>query len=208
MAINATKEGGSDFEPVPAGTYPARCYSMVHIGTIKESYMGQDKIMNKVRLSWELPTELKVFKEDEGEKPMVISKDYTLSMFEKANLRKDLESWRGKGFTEEEAESFDITNLLGIECQISIIHKTNKSNKTYAIISAISTLVKGTECPPQVNPNFEFNYDEPFNQEGFDSLPDWIKNKMRESEEYKAVFQPHNNEVKEDESMPEDDLPF
>src|SRR3990167_3685661 len=37
---------------------------------------------------------------------MTISKFYTLSLSEKANLRKDLEGWRGKSFTESELEGF------------------------------------------------------------------------------------------------------
>lgn len=210
--IEAKNNGGADFEPVPAGTYPARCYSMVHIGTIVEQFKGESKTINKVRLSWELPTELKVFKEENGEQPMVISKDYTLSMHEKSNLRKDLESWRGKGFTEEESEVFDITNLLGVECQISIIHKKTKAGKTYANISAISTLMKGTSCPEQVNKTFEFNYNQPFMQDEFDSLPDWLKDKMKTSQEYKAIFNPQDKDLTDDSGTstndPEDDLPF
>ncbi len=210
--IEAKNNGGADFEPVPAGTYPARCYSMIHIGHIVEQFKGESKTMNKVRLSWELPTELKVFKEENGEQPMVISKDYTLSMHEKSNLRKDLESWRGKGFTVEESESFDITNLLGVECQISIIHKTTKAGKTYANISAISTLMKGTSCPEQVNKSFEFNYNQPFLQEEFDALPDWLKDKMRTSQEYKALHNPEDNNLDDNAETfvaeGDDDLPF
>lgn len=47
----------------------------------------------------ELPTELRVFSEKKGEQPLVIDKEYTLSMAEKSNLRKDLKLWRGKEFT-------------------------------------------------------------------------------------------------------------
>lgn len=188
MAITATNEGGSGFEPIAAGTYAARCYSMIHIGTLYELYMGQMKDQNKVRITWELPTELKEFKEGEGEKPYMVSKDYLLSMYEKANLRKHLESWRGKKFTEDEAKSFDVTNLLGKECLLSIIHKPSKDgSKVYAEISGVSTLPKGMVCPPQINPSFEFSY-EPFDQEKFLSLPEWIRKKMETTPEYKKAI--------------------
>ena len=120
MPITATNEGGGNYAPLEAGTYPARCYSMVHIGTIQEEFQGEKKTMNKVRISWELPTELKEFKQGEGEKPYVLSKEFTLSLHEKSSLRAFLKSWRGKDFTEEEAKSFDVTKLLGVTCMLSL----------------------------------------------------------------------------------------
>lgn len=186
MAIIATNEGGSGFEPIEAGTYAARCVSMVHIGTIKGTFEGQEKIQNKVRLTWELPTELKVFKEENGEQPYFVSKDFTISMHEKATLRKFLEAWRGKGFSEDEAKSFDITVLLGKPCMLSVIHKS-KDGRTYAEISSLSSLPKGMTVPDQISPTFEFSWAE-FDQAKFDSLADWLKAKMKTSKEYEHRF--------------------
>jgi len=200
----------SDFKPVEAGTYVARCYSMVHVGTIEQEYMGEIKEMNKVRISWELPTELKVFKEEKGEQPQSVSKEFTLSMHEKANLRKFLESWRGKGFSEEEAKKFDVTKLLGKPCMISIIHKTSKQGKLYAEISSISTLPKGMTCPEQINPSFEFTFT-PYDHEKFLTLPDWLRDKIKLSKEFRMMNEPDHAETKSDEpTIPStnDDLPF
>lgn len=207
--IEATASS-TDFKPVDAGTYVARCYSMVHIGTIEQEYMGEIKEMNKVRISWELPTELKVFKEEKGEQPQSVSKEFTLSMHEKANLRKFLESWRGKGFTEEEAKKFDVTKLLGKSCMISIIHKTSKQGKIYAEISSISTLPKGMTCPEQINPSFEFTFT-PYTPEKFEVLSDWLKDKIKTSKEYRMMNEPDHSETSPDEpELPStnDDLPF
>lgn len=199
---------GTNYTPIPAGTYIARCYSMIHIGTIKESYMGEEKELNKVRITWELPTELKEFKIGEGEKPYSIAKEFTLSMHEKANLRKFLESWRGKGFTDEEAKNFDVTKLLGKSCLISVIHKTNKQGNAYAIISSVSTLPKGMICPDQINKTFEFSWEQ-FDQSKFDSLLDYIKDRMKTSNQYKLLIQPGHTEVSIDNVQTEDDdLPF
>ena len=211
MSINASSNS-QNFEPAPSGTYAARCFSMIHIGTIPQEFMGEQKELNKVRIYWELPTEKKVFKESEDEKPLIISKEFTLSMNEKANLRKFLESWRGKGFTEAEAEQFDITVLLGKPCLISIIHKTTKQGKKYADISSVSVLPKGMECPEQINPSYEFNY-EPFDEDKFNKLPDWLRDKMKTSQEYKKAINPNheNIEEKDTETNNEEDdssLPF
>src|SRR4051812_29825095 len=53
MAIIAT---AAQRELIPAGNYPARCYQMIQIGTVEELVMGETKVLNKVRIGWELPT--------------------------------------------------------------------------------------------------------------------------------------------------------
>ena len=210
MAIIASNNGGTSFEPIPSGSYAARCFSMVHMGTIEETILGTVKKLNKVRITWELPTELKVFKEENGEQPHVISKEFTLSLHEKATLRNFLKNWRGKDFTEEEAKSFDIEKLVGAPCMLNITHKQSKDGtKTYAEIGSVSTMPKGLICPPQINPSFVWTYDN-FDVSKFGLLPDFLKNKMVNSEEYKHAVtggqehESHTNNVPE----LEDDLPF
>lgn len=204
MAIYA-ENTSTTFTPMQAGAYAARCYSMIQIGTVTETILGEDKTLHKVRLSFEYPTELKVFKEENGEQPYVISKEFTLSMHEKASLRKFLESWRGKSFTEDQAKKFDITALLGIQCMINVIHKVAKNGNTYAEIASISPLPKGMMCPEPINKQLVLSYDS-FDTNIFDSLPDYIKDKMRASKEFKALSNPnHIDTPSEDDS---DNLPF
>ncbi len=62
MSINASKPEG-DFKKVAPGNYIARCFKMIEIGTIMETYNGETKRQKKVMLTWELPTELEVFSE-------------------------------------------------------------------------------------------------------------------------------------------------
>jgi hypothetical protein len=187
IQILASSTGGSNYEPIAAGTYVARCYSMIHLGTIKESYMGEEKFVNKVRLTFELPTEMKVFKEENGEQPQVISKEFTLSLGDKSNLRAFLNSWRGKALTEDECKSFDIAVLAGKPCTLSIIHKTSKaSGKTYAEIASIGGVMKGMAVPDLINPEMVFSVTN-FDQVAFDSFPDFIKEKIASSQEYQAL---------------------
>lgn len=207
MAINATNNGSTPRELIPAGNYIARCYKMIEIGTVEEIILGDKKILHKVRIGWELPTELKIFSPEKGEQPVVIDKEYTLSLADKANLRKDLKSWRGQDFTEEQAKSFDITKLIGVPCMINIIHKPSKKDpsKVYEEIAGITPMPKGVVCPEQINRNFILSYDE-FDEELFNMLPDFIKNKMMTSVEYQAVKNPASVNIPEPEK--EDDLPF
>jgi hypothetical protein len=192
MAIIATNKGGeSNYTLIPAGNHIARCYSMVELGTLTETILGQEKQVHKIRLTFELPDELRVFNADKGEQPCVISKEFTLSMNEKSNLRAFLKSWRGKDFTEEEAASFDVTKLLGVPCLLNIIHKPSKKDpsRIYDEIASATPLMKNMTCPPQVNSNFEFSLQE-WNPNHFELLPEFLKEKVRSSKEYKAMFAP------------------
>lgn len=209
MAILATNNG-QQRELIPAGNYLGRCYQMIEIGTVNEIILGTAKTLKKVRIGWELPTELKVFNEEKGEQPCVISKEFTLSMHEKSGLRAALKSWRGKDFSEEEAKAFDITKLLGVPCMINIIHKPGKADpsKTYQEIAGITGVPKGMQVPDQINRTMCLSYDN-FDIDLFDSLPDFIKDKMRGSLEYVAMKQPNVHNMDNHNDQPNiDDLPF
>lgn len=188
-------------EIVPSGTHIARCCSMIHIGTVEWEWQGETKYTDKVRLCFELPNEMRDFGVEE--KPMVIEKEYTKSLHEKANLRRDLEGWRGKSFTNQELSSFDITDVLGSPCNLSIIHKTAKSGNEFAQIGSISGITKGTKCPDQFNDSFIFNYEDNFNEEWLELQPEWIQDQIKGTDEYKSKM----NQQKFKEIIP-NDMPF
>jgi hypothetical protein len=187
MPIIATNKKGADVELIEAGSYPARIYQMIHLGNIA-GYQGQ--IQNKVRIGFELPTEMKVFNEEKGEQPRVMSKEYTLSFNEKANLRKLIDACDSEalkvgddGFLEE----FDIEQLIGKTCLITISHKQRKDGEgTYACISNETAIPKGMECAGAINPTMVLSYDN-WNEEIFENLPDFLKEKIVSSDEYKQM---------------------
>lgn len=188
-------------EIVPSGTHVARCYSMIHIGTVEWEYQGEKKFSNKVRLSFELPNEMRTY--GDLEMPMSIDKEYTLSMHEKANLRKDLEMWRGKSFTTQELGNFDVTDLLGASCNLTVIHKTTKAGNEYATIGGLSAITKGTKMPAQFNLSFIFNYHDNFDTKWLDEQPDWIQEQIKSTEEYASKM----NQL-EFADTDKDDMPF
>ena len=200
MAITASTKSTFKKEIIPSGSHVARCFSMIHIGTESFEYLGETKTANKVRLTFEIPGEKRVYKEENGEQPMVISKEYTLSLHEKSNLRKDLETWRGQKLTDDELGSFDITKLIGVECMLSIVH-SERNGKEYSNINGISRVPKGLECEAQINESFEFNFDSCFDK--FDSLPEFLKDKIKSTPEYAKATE-SVVEIKLD----EDGLPF
>lgn len=176
MGIIAKDKGG-DFKPVPAGTHVAVCTMVVDMG-IQPG--GKFKPARKVYLRWELPNEVMEWADKEGTKhtgPMVIGKQYTLSLNEKATLRGDLEAWRGCTFSEQELAGFDLVNVLGKPCMVGVMHNTN-GNKTYANISAVMGLSKGIAAPKATGSLIQYSIED-HDQRVFDGLPGWLQEAIK-----------------------------
>ncbi len=193
MATIATKKQGASFDPIPEGAYPARIYSFIHMGT-GPGYLGQ--IQNKIRLTFEFPTEMKVFKEENGPQPMVLSQEYTLSTHEKSQLRKVIEACDPKALKtvgdDGLVDAYDAEQLVGKACLVTVIHKKGKTgDEVYANIGNCTVMPKGMECPLQINPSVVLSYDN-FDQEVFDKLPKFIQEKMQSSYEYQKMNEDPN----------------
>ena len=188
MTISAPFNKQGDFEVVPSGNHLARVYSIVHIGTIAGEYMGTPQMTDMVRITFELPTVTKEFKEGEGEKPFSVSRDYTNSMSEKANLYALVEGMLGGFSNANENEVFNVLDLMGKSCLLNVIHKTAKaSGNQYALIQGASPLPQGMEMPEAVNKEFILDFNDNWSNEKFESLPDFIKDKIKGSNEYKGL---------------------
>jgi len=198
-----TDTGGGDFEQPPVGTHLARCVKIIDIGTQKGEYQGKATSKRQVIIGWELPTELMQDGEQAG-KPFTVSKFYTASLGEKANLRKDLENWRGRAFTEAELAGFDSANILGKPCMLSLT--TNDKGKVR--VTGVMAAPKGMDIPPQVNPTLYFSLDE-FNPDTYESLSDGIKKLVQASPEYQQAVspKPRTQQAGSFQEM-DDDIPF
>lgn len=188
MTLTAPK--GKAFDPVPAGSHVARLYQIVHIGTIKTSWQGKETMTDKVRLTFELCNETKVFKEGEEARPFSISREFSFYMSRKANLRQFVEGMIGTMLDEDEAATFDLEKLLGQECLLNVVHTVSKANgQTYADIKTASPLPKGMTAPAIYNAAklIDVNTATP---EQIDELPEFLRDKMKGSDEYDRRFNP------------------
>lgn len=175
---------GADFEMCPEGSHVAVCYRVIDLGTQDTTYLGAAKRKHLILISWELPHEPM----NDG-RPFTISKRYTYSSDPKANLRKDLESWRGQAFTDADLGEFDIGRLVGVGCMINVMH-AEKGEKTYTNVTAIMRLPKGTKAPELFNPRLCLSLsDRPFDYAGFDTLSDGLKDMIRKAPEYVAAVE-------------------
>lgn len=178
MALVATEKGGGEFEMTPEGTYVGRCYKIIDLGTQTTTGQYGTKEQHKVMISWELlDDEVKM---DDG-RPFSATQWYTVSLHEKSKLRSDLEAWRGKKFTKEELEGFNLANVLGSYCMIQVVHSEDGK---YANVNAIMSF-KG-EKPKPVNPDVVFDIDEP-DMEVFNAMSDNMKAKIQAAPEWKPA---------------------
>lgn len=174
----------ADFEPPPEGSHIAVCHRVVDLGTQDTTYQGQPKKSHLILISWELPNE-----HMQDGRPFTISKRYTYSSSSKSNLRKDLESWRGKKFEDWELGEFDIGRLIGVGCMLNIVHE-QKGENLYSNIAAIMRLPKGTEAPALTNTAVCFSLaDRPFSHEVFSMLSERLQETIKKSPEYKAAVE-------------------
>ncbi len=136
MPIIAKGGESKEFTPAPAGVHQSVCVDVIDKGILEQTYSGKTKKQHKIVIAWQIDEP-----RDDG-KPFLVFKRYTLSLNEKATLRKDLESWRGRAFTRDEEMGFDVETVLGVNCLLNIQHNTVEG-KTYANVVSIMPLVKG-----------------------------------------------------------------
>lgn len=139
MAIIAKASGGN-FVPAPAGVWPGVCVDVVDLGIMQQEFGGKKKTLHKIRIVWQI-SEVR-----HDNKPHQASKMYTLSLHEKATLRKDLESWRGRAFTEPELQGFDVESVLSAPALLNIV-ESSKNGKVYANVMGVMRLPKNMEAP-------------------------------------------------------------
>lgn len=201
MAIFAPKPSKKNSFLIPSDSYTARCISIIDLGTQSIEWEKEIKLQRKIRFTFEIPDVMHVFNEEAGEQPAVVSKEFTLSMHEKGNLRPFINSWLGKQMSDAEAITFDIASLLGKDCFISIIH-TEKDGNTYANIGSISKTPSKMVCDPPINELVEFSIEE-INTPKFEKLHAFIQDKIKNSEEYKKSLKSYNDDI-----IDITDLPF
>lgn len=185
------EDKGGSFESTPAGMHLARCYRIIDLGTQKSEYMGVSKLLHKIMLGWEIHgvnDDGSAIKMKDG-RPFAMFKNYTFSWAEKANLRADLQSWRGKPFTQEEMRRFDLKNVLGAWCMLNVIEKPGSDGKIYVNVAGVSpvpAVIKNAGLPAAINPNEMFTLSDP-DMVMFQGFSDNLKKKIMASPEWEKL---------------------
>ena len=179
--VHAYDKGGESFKPCPPGNHAARVCEIVFLGTVHSEFKGVAKDSPQIRISFEIPSELR----EDGQPFVVSTMPITLSVNKKASFRKLAQGI--VTFTPEMEKDFDADMLLGKTCLINVINVPSKSdaNVIYANITGASPLPKGMEVAAAVNPqkNFDINTS-PLSE--IDELPEFIAKAIMGTPEYLA----------------------
>lgn len=208
MSFVLTNTSSGRREVLEADYYVARCYGIVITGTTFNQQYGNTQ--TKVVFLWELPNELITFEKD-GETvtvPKTISKTFTLSMNERSNLRKLLESWIDRPFTPEELEAgVNIAKFCGSGCRLAIgVGQKQDGGKYNTVDKAVR--LKDAKCPPLHNEKILFDITDPEEDlNDIDRLPAWIQDAVRKSDEYQQRMYPEDYEDAPVDTA-DGDLPF
>lgn len=221
MSMIASDNGGQTIEKLENGVYTAVSSAIIDLGVQKNEQFG--KTQRKFMMIWTIIGE---DVEINGEKqPRTISKEYSFSLNEKSTLRKDLQAWRGKPFSEEELQGFNILAVLNKACQLQIILE-EKNNKRYNNIAGIMSLPKGSNVQELEN-TYYFDMEDMETWENYYRIPNWIQEKMKRAEnlestgfdkyikEYEEILKEQQGKQEESNAStdteittPADDLPF
>lgn len=182
-----SKAKQSEFEKVPPGTHFAFCTRLIDLGFHEATYAdGNKSVTRKVFISFEVPEAL----HSTTGKPLAVDLQLTNSLSKKAALRGLLESWRGKPFTKEELDGFELTSIVGQPCQVSVVHNEGKEGRSYANINAILGLTKmhreamKTGALPKAPEAEILVYVRDAHDQGtFDKLPKFLQDKILASVE-------------------------
>lgn len=211
MSMIAKSTGSANIEKLESGVYTAVSAALIDLGMQKNEKF--EKVQRKFRLIW---TILDEYIEINGEQlARTMSKEYSFSLHEKSSLRKDLQAWRNKAFTEDELNGFNLLNILNKACQLQII-KEEKNGNAYNNIISIMALPKGIQVT-QLGETYYFDIETKETWKNWEKIPQWIQDTIKKAENYESSglkdYIDNYGDITEKQQndglvTPEDDLPF
>ena len=168
--------------PVEPGVYMAVCVGVVDLG---EQYSEKFKnYSNKVKFVWALPGETIEIEGKTEERQL--SKEFTISASKKGNLRAFLESWNGKGYSDEEFGEVDLFDQIGKACQLQVV--LNDTGE-YSNVANLMPLPKGMPAPTSKTAFFTWDMDS-WDDTMFEQLPAWTQDQIKKSTQYQKLHAP------------------
>ena len=169
--------------PVEPGVYMAVCIGFIDLG---EQYSEKFKsYTNKGMYVWELPGE--TIEIDGEQKPRQLSKEFTISASNKSNLRKFIETWNSKNYSDEDFMEFDVFEQVGKPCQLNVVLNETKE---YSNVDNLMPIPRGFPAPTTDTKLIKWDMDA-WNDEVFQELPEWIQDKIKKSSQYQKDHAPN-----------------
>jgi hypothetical protein len=173
--------GTGGYEIAPEGSHRAVCIGLAMMGTHESTFEGEKKRQKKVRFFFEIPNET------EGNEPYEVSKQFNFSWHKQSNLRPFINTWRGRAFSDDELNKFNIASVIGAPCALTIQHTVSAtSGKTRPEVKTVTPLMKGLAKPTPTKTLFLYDV-EKHDQATFDMLPPVFQAMIKESEEWQNI---------------------
>lgn len=111
--MKLTKDAKSDsFQIASEGKHHAICVDFFDKGMVDHPTFGR---RHRILMGWQIEE-----RHEGWEERFVVWKEYTASLYKTANLRADLESWRGAPIAD--GEEIDLGGLIGTKATLVISH--------------------------------------------------------------------------------------
>lgn len=167
--MQVSGNSSSSYQKPDPGTQRAVLTRIIDLGTQPSA---QYKPKHKVMFGWELEQRM------EDGRPFLVTARFTASLHEKAMLTKFLEGWRGRAFTDQERNGFDLNALLGKSCLLTLVQ-----DGEYVNVSSAVKMPKGMEELMPEAPLVMFDLSK-FDANVYASFSDGLKATIAKSPEY------------------------
>lgn len=186
MSLTVKRKKENRVPPVAGGSYAAACVGIIDIGEQYEKFKDekQGKYVSKVIFLFELLGE--TVNVDGEHKPRWLSMEMTQSLHERSKLYKTLTAWLGRPLTEDElsleGSGFDLTQMLGKNCLLSVSLE-EKDSEQYNKITGAMGVPKSLQVGKPESELLLFDIDDR-DEAVFAKLPEWIQKKIEKSTQY------------------------
>jgi hypothetical protein len=196
--------------PITDDGYDARCVGIYALGMVTEynNFKKKDVTEPKIIFEFELighTTEYKGVKEPKLLRTWDMNAKITTKP-SPSKLFSFFKQWRGRAFTEEELKGFDIRKVLGAPASIMITHsKDGKYENIETVNRGHKDIGPATRELRLLGPT-----EENWSWEIYESLPDFIKDKIKATPQFKAreATRPAGATPAADMGSDEDEVPF
>jgi hypothetical protein len=205
MGFEIKNEGG-DRTLIDEGSYPCALVHIVDCGTQTSKLYGDSRKLALGFYAADLTgTDEKGKQVDLDDQ--IRYRTLPAKLTKKSDLGKLLKKWQG--IVVEKGETFDLDELLGQEGMLNIVHSDEDDDgNIWDNIDSVTRLPKSTKGPkvPKKIDVMSLYLDETFDKDFFDTLPDFLKEKIQKTPEYKALGKGKSKgKARDDEEEEEED---
>lgn len=194
MPLNANKlprnNNRTPVDPLDPGTYPIRLVQVIDLGLQPQpDFKGEAKDpAYTIKVTYEFLDEF--MKDEDGndieDKPRWLSEDFAIYSLDSDRAKS---TKRYMALDPELEHEGDWSKLIGAPGMLQIVQNVSKKNKDiiYNNITGLSSMraKEASKAPDLINPGKVFSLDDP-DIEVFNSLPDWIQDKIKGNLEFEG----------------------